>query len=282
MKFEERVSKILDKFDQWRIYIGPGIIVLGLIVFATLVYSIGVMIFSSNNLNVLPAISISAGVLIAILTFAREHKKNEEERERNSSKVFLERAIVGFDVVYDLLSDKNNNRIIWVHAARTLLQAIELGNQIKNNEYKKAFQLYAEQTRVKLYQALSFGHAGASLPPNFFYGSSNWEEESLEKISLNDAARKVSNKIEVIRGSIDFVSSMPEFLPLSEKSVIAIYNFLEFPDDYSDPLESVKDWDSEWYTLKIDQGARSYVAHRKMKFTSDGKLYDRKLDETDS
>jgi hypothetical protein len=56
MKPETRFFKILDKFDQLRIFIGPGIFVLGLLVFLTLVYAIGVMIFSSNNLGVIPAI----------------------------------------------------------------------------------------------------------------------------------------------------------------------------------------------------------------------------------
>jgi len=223
MKLESRVSKILDQFDHLRVYIGPGIIFLGFIVLITLVYAIGAMIFSSNNLSVLPAISISAGVLIAILTFAREHKKNEEERERNSSKVFLERAIVGFDEVVNLLSDKNNNRIIWIHAARTLLQAIELGRQIKNVEYKKAFQLHVEQTRAKLYQVLSFEGLGKSLPPNFFYGSPYWEENSLKQITLDDAAIRASDKMTAYTVSIDSMFQLiryhrNQYFPLFQKN----------------------------------------------------------------
>lgn len=283
MKLEKRILKVLDKFDQMRVYIGPGIIGLGLIVFMTLVYAIGVMIFSSNNINVLPAVSISAGVLIAILTFARDHKKNEEERERNSSKVFLERAMGGFDVVYDLLSDKNNNRIIWLHAARTLLQAIELGHQIKNDEYKKAFQLHAEQTRAKLYQALSFGGLGKSLPPNFFYGSPYWEEDSLKQITLDEAAIKASDKIEAYTPSIDSIPPQSIFSPLSEKSIIAIYNFLKFPEDYSDPLDSLVDWGSNWdASFGVEQGPKRYIAHTKLKFAVDGELHERNPQETDS
>jgi len=276
MKLESRIFNVMAKLDQLRVYIAPSIFVLALIVFMTLLWAIVVLLFPSlmperSGLSVLPAISISAGVLIAIVTFFGD-------RERNSSKVFLERATVGFDTVINLLSDQNNNRIIWVHAARTLIQTLDLGDRIKNPEYKKAFNLEAEQTRVKLYQALSFRNLGESLPGQFFYGSPNWKEHN----TLDEAAIKVSNKVETIRGSIDSIPHLPASLPLSKKSIIAIYDFLKFPENYSDPLDFVKDWGSEWYTLGIDQGARSYVVHKKMKFTSDGKLYDRKSQGTDN
>jgi len=280
MKLKSRFFLIMGKFDQLRDYIWPVILVLGIIVFLTFLWAIVVLLFPSllpkpNGLSVLPAISISAGVLIAIVTFLGD-------RERNSSKVFLERAIVGFDTVVDLLSDQNNNRITWVHAARTLIQTLDLDDQIKSLEYKRAFKLEAEKTRAKLHQALSWINLGEALPGQFFYGSPDWAKLVKEGITLDDAAIKVSNKIEAIRGSIDSISPLPALLPLSVKSVIAIYDFLKYPEDYSDPLDSVKDWDSDWYTLDFDQGAKSYVAHKKMKYTIDGKLHDRKSQETDN
>lgn len=60
----------------------------------------------SQRLSLLPAITISAGVLVAILTFARERKKQESERQRHMSEVFLERVKNGFKTVIDPLSDQ--------------------------------------------------------------------------------------------------------------------------------------------------------------------------------
>ena len=87
----------------------------------------------SKRLSLLPAITISAGVLVAILTFARERKKQELERQRHMSEVFLDRVKDGFKTVIDLLSDQNNNRVTWVRAARTLLKSVELKTK-RNSE----------------------------------------------------------------------------------------------------------------------------------------------------
>ena len=65
----------------------------------------------------LPAIAVSSGVLIAILTFARDRERLSREREESRSKIFLEQGQSGLNEVIELLKDKNNNRVIWVRAA---------------------------------------------------------------------------------------------------------------------------------------------------------------------
>lgn len=277
----------MGKFDQLRVYIAPTIFVLALIVFMTLLWAIMVLLFPNllpelNGLSALPAISISAGVLIAIVTFLGD-------RERSSSKIFLERAIVGFDEVVKLLSNQNNNRITWIDAARTLIQTLELGDQIKNPEYKKAFDLEAEITRAKLYRALSFGDVGEPLPPNFFYGSQFWQEHSQRKILLEEAAKTASyNKTVAHEFSNDSLSPKIASTDLWEPSVIAIYDFLKFDENYSDPLDSIETPNSRWnthplYALRFEEGARKYVTHKKDHYLDEeGNLVNRKAQDSKS
>jgi hypothetical protein len=261
------------------------IVILALAVLSVLVAALFgsyTLIFDpSNNLNIsqrlslLPSIVISAGVLVAILTFARERKKQALERQRHMSEVFLERVKDGFKTVIDLLSDQNNNRATWVRAARTLLKSVELKAQISSEEYKIAYELEEERARNDLYTILSLvdkkSGARVPLPPQFFYGIDDWRTCH----SLDDAAIKASSSAVVYSMTIDEVPPQAFLKPLSPKSVIAIFDFVEYPKTYNDPLKSVGDWDDNWEASHgIDQGARRYVAHTKQKVAVGGKLHD--------
>jgi len=230
----------------------------------------------SQRLGLLPAITISAGVLVAILTFARERKKQELERQKHMSEVFLERVKDGFKAVIDLLSDQNNNRVTWVRAARTLLKSVELKAQISSGEYKVAYELEEERARNELYTILSLVDKKTGervpLPPQFFYGIDDWRSCT----SLDDAAIKASSSTVAYSVTIDEVPPQAHLRTLSPQSVIAIFDFVEYPKTYNDPLKSVGDWDDNWDTSHgIDQGARRYVAHTKQKYAVGGKLHDR-------
>ena len=229
----------------------------------------------SQRLSLLPTIVISAGVLVAILAFARERKKQELERQRHMSGVFLERVKDGFNATIDLLSDQNNNRATWVRSARTLLKSLELKTQIVSEEYKVAYALEEERARNELYTALSLVDEKSGerkpLPPAFFYGINDWRTCN----SLNDAAISASSSAVVYSVTIDEVPPQPHLKPLSVKSVIAIFDFIEYPNTYNDPLKSVGDWDDNWAdSYGIDQGARRYVAHTKQKVAVGGELHD--------
>jgi hypothetical protein len=229
-----------------------------------------------QQLNLLPVIAISAGVLVAILTFARERKKQEIEQQRHMSEVFLDRVMGGFNTVIDLLSDQNNNRAIWVRAARTLLKSVELKSKITSEEYKVAYELEEERARNELYTIISLKDEDtgerAPLPPQFFYGIDDWHTCK----DLNDAAVKASSEAVVYTVTIDEVPPQPYLKPLAVKSVMAIFNFVEDPKTYNDPLKLIEDWDDNYSdSFGIDQGARRYVAHTKQKHAIGDKLYDR-------
>ena len=225
---------------------------------------------------------VSTAAFIALLTYIRERKKIGKELEERRSRFFFEQASSGLDEVYSLLKDQNNDRITWLEAARELLHSINLSKQISSPEFKEAYRLAEEKIRHKLYLALSIYDAETKertpLPPQFFNGLMDWQVER----SLDDAAKLASPKIVVQNVSIDNVLRKSTNRSLAEVSVVTIYDFLEYPKEYKDPLKSVIVWRDHWDSgqnigLGIDQGARRFVYHKLTHTSFNGNLYENKM-----
>jgi len=230
----------------------------------------------ADRLALLPVVAVSAGVLVAVLTFVRERRRQEVERRRHMSEVFLERVKNGFDTVITLLSDQNNNRVTWVRATRTLLKALNLKEKILSEEYKVAYDLEEERARNELYNVLTLVDEDSGervpLPPQFFYGIGDWRTCT----SLDEAAIKASSRVTVYTPSIDEVPPQPYLKPIAPESVAVIFNFVEYPKHYDDPLKKVPVWEEDWARSHgIDQGARRYVAHSRQKVAIGDKLIER-------
>lgn len=257
-----------------------GLAIVALAVLGTSIYGQYLLMASddvgdSQRFVLLPGIAISAGVLIAALTFLREKARADLESSRHTSEVLLKNASEGFRTVVELLSDQNNSRITWLRAARTLLQARKMGEKINSEEYRIAYKLQEERTRNELYMVLTLSDeqtmARQPLPPQFFYGIDDWRSCA----TLDEAALQASDSATAYRVTIDSVPPRPGLRPIATKSVVAIFEFIEYPKDYDDPLDVVVDWDTNWdRSLGIDQGARRYVAHAKQKIAVGGKLHD--------
>ena len=111
------------------------------------------------------------------------------------------------------------------------------------------------------------------LPPQFFYGIEDWETEK----SLDEAAIKGESKMVV--SSVNIHENIPEPSSggLPPNSVIAIYDFLEFPTNYDDPLQNIQKWNGNWADSHgISQGAKRFIAHAEEHFVINGKLHTRK------
>ncbi len=235
----------------------------------------GVGIFSITGVaSIFSSIAVCSGVIIAILAFTRDRERLAREREENRSKILLDQSKYGLDEVLELLKDKNNNRDIWVRAARVLLNATSLGKQIIAPDYIKAYRLYEDKMRSELYRALTLYNEDTQerepLPPQFFYGIREWRRN----ISLDDAAIEASAKVCVGDVTIDQVIQESSLRQLEPKSVVAIFDFLEYPNDYIDPLKSVQLWIEDWESsFGPSQGAKRYVAHAKTTSAIDGDLF---------
>lgn len=203
-------------------------------------------------------------------------------RKETASRLLLEQASKGFEEVINLLRDQNNNRQVWVRAARTLLKTKNLKKRILLQEYVEGFEAVEERVRNELYANLTIldekTGERSSLPPQFFYGINNWRE--IEK--LDDAAILSKGNAVVSDVTIDNVLPIPRDQSLAKESVVAIYNFLKYPNNYIDPLKSVNLWDDNWeMAWGESDGARKYVAHRTLGYAINGKWFKYNRDKTE-
>jgi len=213
---------------------------------------------------------------VAVLAYVRDRSKHELERKWHTSEVMLERIKDGLDTTIKLLSDRNNSRVTWVRASRTLLQALELKNQMLTEEHRIACALEEERARNELFVILSVPNKATGertpLPPQFFYGIEDWETTK----TLDEAALKASSHVVTYTMNLDHVPPQPYLKSISVKSVVAVFDFLEYPKNYDDPLDKVEVWSEDWSASHgIDQGARRCIEHTKRKTAIGGKLVER-------
>jgi len=218
----------------------------------------------NDRLKYLSSFVVSCGVMAALLTCLREKYRLRKDIEERRSRFFLEQAKTGLEEVYDLLKDQYNDRSTWIRAARDLLHSISLSKQITVPEYNEAYRLLEEKIRHKLDAVLSVHDqetgTSSALPPQFFYGLKDWQAPR----SLDEAAILASQSTRSQTESIDTVFRHGRFGPLSELSIVAIYDFLEYPKEYKDPLQAVKVWDDHWEDrIGIDEGAANFIYHRR-------------------
>jgi hypothetical protein len=237
-------------------------------------------LIAQSKMATLPAIAISSGVLIASITYLRDKASQVTEGKRKIDEINLMLAKEGFDETYELLKDQNNNRATWVRAARILYSSIELKNEISLPQYIKAFSHAEERLRNQLYRLLQTEPDDpnlsdkVSLPAQFFYGADNWRDSDL---SLDAAAIGASSPITAHSVKIDKVTPEPKSRGLSTSSVVAIYNFMKYPENYSDPLSKIDLWSGHFHDgWGIEQGPRRYIYHKQNRYVHEGEVHDRK------
>lgn len=236
-------------------------------------------VIEQSKMSTLSAIAISCGVMIASITYLRDRDSQASERKKQNDEIMLRLAKEGFDETYDLLKDQNNNRVTWVRAARILYDSLGLKDDVQLPQYVKAFNLAEERLRNQLYRVLQTEPQNteesdkASLPGQFFYGAENWNDSEL---TVDAAAINSKSPIKAYSVSIDKVTPEPKSGGLSESSVVAIYDFLQYPGDYIDPLDKIKLWEGHFHDgFGIEQGPRRYIYHKKNYIVIDGELIKR-------
>jgi uncharacterized membrane protein YciS (DUF1049 family) len=263
-------------------------IIISLIVLALATLTIAILnifclvpeaIIAQSKMSTLSAISISCGVMIASITYLRDRDAQVIERKKQNDEIMLRLAKQGFDETYDLLKDQNNNRVTWIRAARILYDSLGLKKEIKLPPYVKAFNLAEEKLRNQLYRVLQtepenpYESGKVSLPGQFFYGNENWKNSEL---TLDDVAIRSKSPIKAYSVTIDKITPEPKSEGLSESSVVAIYEFLKYPEEYDDPLDEIKLWDGHFHDcFGIEQGPRRYIYHKKNYIVLGGKLINR-------
>lgn len=173
------------------------------------------------------AVLISALLASYSMMLNIENTNNNEEKKKESekSKFFLDKSIVGLNLVYEKLKDKNNDRVIWIHVARILENIKKIEINIILDEHKKVYEIEKESIKHNIRQVLSFKRDAdlESMPLAFYMGKKDWETCTNPLQELNDTS---------IYSLID---------GLSVSSIISIYEFIDFEEGYSDPLDGKAD-----------------------------------------
>lgn len=272
--FFKKAPEILNRFfEKYYLFILAGLTV---VLLFTLIASVVESIDKPNEF--FPPLVLSAAALIAILAYWREHNNADLNKKRSRSEFFFRQASSGLDEALELLKNKNNDRVLWVRAARSLIQAQKLADEIELEEFRRAYQLHADRIRNDLYLALTVYNPETRdrqpLPPQFFYGTRDWKEEK----PLNDVAIEVSQKIEAHSLTLDKMYPDPNLFPLLPQSVCVVFDFMDYPEDYKNLLDEVQVWDANLWVGVFGEkrGAAKYIAHQAKYFTVDKKIFERK------
>jgi len=207
--------------------------------------------------------------------------RNYRNKESGKSEKQLELAKSHLNHAVELLLDRNNDCGTWIYAANNFLDAGDIAKRLVMPEYMRAYKAEAAKARHKLSEILIIKDPVSGeekpLPPQFFYGIKNWTEVS----GPDQAARKGSLHCKSYSINLKNVPPLMSMHQLDAQSVMVVYDFLEFPQDYVDRLRSVKKWhitqsnfDSKDF-VNLSSGARRYIRHSDVYFARSGKLFMR-------
>lgn len=232
-------------------------------------FLISIKLYDNDNdfIKVLPAFGILLSAFIASLSIMKtientnnlEKKKNENE----ISRYYVDKCTEGFEIVYDLLKDQNNNPSTWIEAARILKYSLELSDNIKTESYKKIYQIKVFQYRHILLKILTDDY-GNSLKTTFFFGIKEWETVDVEGASnIAESNNRSCGSI----GCYD-VAPYPKGAYINESALKVVFDFISYEESFYDPLEKEKindleTWKEQGGISIIKEGACKYLQFRK-------------------
>lgn len=230
-----------DNFSKMPIY-NLTITVLWILIIIQAIFNI---LHSNTFILVgLAALLASASVMKNI---ANTNIIEQEKIKREESQFFLETSLKEIKNVYDLLKDKNNNRSTWILAARVLKNALAISKKISLDSHKEVYKLKELQIKhilTKLFESKEYENLA------FFAG--------LDK-KIDYKENQVISKL---------YHSTSAILCLDEDSVFTIFSFLEYPDDFKDPLnegdypttsKEIQTWRRKGGGLEFKKTASKYL-----------------------
>ncbi|MET0070268.1 MAG: hypothetical protein ABW096_09505 [Candidatus Thiodiazotropha sp.] len=235
-------------------------------------------VIPANHIEVLillTQILIASGVFFAGLTYYNSIQRQKIEDEKNQSKLFVDYASKNFNLVIDLLEDKNNDRVTWIRAARILLDTISLKNIIRSPEYLKAYEIEEFICRGELYKILSIiddNRKYNPLPAAFFFGIKDWQHMKFNDVIIQALKTKKGNT--KVKYSENIYDAFDQVLEIS--SVKAIYEFLKYGEDFKDPLtKAKKGWGDDYAPyMGHAQGAKRFTHLYENHYERNGRIYN--------
>jgi hypothetical protein len=206
--------------------------------------------------------ALPAGILIALAGHLFTQARGARDSIEKRSQFYLESCVMAYEEARNLLLDGNNDRATWIAAGRALMHAKALSSRVTVDAHLRVLELHKLKYRRFFHEALS------DKPASFFYGCRDGS------ISTDEAAA-LSTAREEHRGR-DVTSSVRE---LSEKSLYAVWEAAQWPQEYQDPLEKGFSKEEQSRLLVLWPGLHEYLEHKERWHSASGKLFPRNADD---
>lgn len=162
---------------------------------------------------------VPAGVFIALAGNLFTQSKVVADAEEKHSSFALEGFKNAFSHATTLLEDGNNNRAIWIEAARSIGNGLELAAEVTIDTHKRVLEIERLKQRGFFCMILS------SKSPSFYYGVSQ------DYATLDEAAAASTAPHD--KQYIQEISPKNE---IADESIRMVYLAAQWPDGYKDPL----------------------------------------------
>ena len=206
--------------------------------------------------------ALPAGVLIALAGHLFTQARGARDSIEKRSQFYLESCVMAYEEARNLLLDGNNDRITWIAAGRALMHAKQLSSTVTVDAHRRVLELHKLKYRRFFHEAL------ADKPASFFYGCRDGS------VTIDEAAALSTAREE--RGGRDVTSTVKE---LSEKSLYAVWEAAQWPQEYQDPLEKSFSEEEKSKLLVLWPGLHEYLEHKERCHSASGKLFPRRTDD---
>ncbi|MZH02925.1 MAG: hypothetical protein F3745_05905 [Nitrospinae bacterium] len=156
---------------------------------------------------------------------------NKRKWECDESHFCLTSALDAFESARNLLKDGNNDRVIWILAARALTRGRDIANKITEQVHKKVLEVELDKYRIIFGDIL--GRENEDKTMEFFQGNTFFEDGQERNPNPRHAT--------------------PLNIPPSTLKVV--WDFAEYPEDYTDPVSN----DESFPDSVIDRGVNAVL-----------------------
>ena len=174
------------------------------------------------------------------LKYQRDINKETTKNIQELSKFYLDKCADGLAHFYELLKDGNNDRATWLQASRILLVTQELSEKITVEAHKNIYEIEVSKTRFALFSLFKNPINGSNINDRFFFGGDYWKNNLPSFDSL--------------------VKAIPSINTIEEYSATVIFKFLDYPENYSDPLRKFNPKSIDFNNLLWQKEPRKHLA----------------------
>ena len=198
---------------------------------------------------------VPAGLLLTLGGILLAKSREATDAQEKRSLFCLDSCVAAYEEARNLLVDGDNDRGRWIAAARALKHAQKLSKAVTVDAHLRALEVHHLKYRKFFYDILSPKSAA------FFYGAQ-------DPATPLDAAAAASTAREERAGR----SVTSTVNALSEKSLHAVWEAAQWPDDNPDPLDAGFSPEEEGRLLVLFPGLYEYLEHTRRFTSASGRL----------